>query len=39
MCYSGEKKRKIPTQTKTKVQDLIHDYHNFVWFLLNCAGP
>jgi hypothetical protein len=33
--YSGEKKRKIPTKTKTKVQDLIHDYHNFVHFLLN----
>jgi hypothetical protein len=28
-CYSREKVRKIPTQTKKKVQDLIHDYHTF----------
>jgi hypothetical protein len=35
--YSGEKKRKIPTKTKTKVQDLINDYHNFEQFSLNCA--
>jgi hypothetical protein len=31
--------RKIPTQTKPEVQVLIHDYHNFVWILLNCARP
>jgi hypothetical protein len=34
-----KKMRKIPTQTKTEVQVLIHDYHNFVWILLNCARP
>ena len=36
-CYSDEKKRKTPTQTNTKVQDWIHDYHNFMWCSLNCA--